>query len=114
MAFDVSSEWITPELSLIGPIFVVVRFPSKDLTVFQKFLKRVRIWVTGLQLSSQRYADYHPFMCHPLLQTATLLLCKAILYGRIWGVGGQWNMNMTIFCCILIEMCTAMLLSLAD
>ena len=41
LAFDVSSEWITLELSLIGPIFVVIRFPSKDLTVFQKSLAEV-------------------------------------------------------------------------
>ena len=32
---------ITPELSLIGPIFVVIRLPSKDLTVFQKSLAEV-------------------------------------------------------------------------
>lgn len=41
LAFDVSFEWITPEQSLIGPIFVVDRFPSKDLTVYQKSLAEV-------------------------------------------------------------------------
>ena len=41
LAFDVSFELITPDKSLIGPIFVVDRFPSKDLTVYQKSLAEI-------------------------------------------------------------------------
>ena len=68
MAFDVSSEWITPELSLIGPVITIFKWEMYGRILFTYFIYfgcgAIEVWskIRNKRNSSDKHIELTQFL----------------------------------------------------